>query len=239
MKTNHALCGITSSIGTTAIAALSAAALLLGSPNAQAGLIVNGSFEQPVLSAGEYRDVAGGDSTTITGWTVLGNDVGLVQNAFSEPGNGMTQFNAQAGLNSLDLTGSANSGPTDGIQQTVATTPGQQYALSFYVGRAQSSNGSSIYQGPATIRLSINGGSAVSFTNTDTPTPGFMDWQNFNTIFTAATSSTTIAFLNGTPTGTNEAGLDNVSVVGVPEPGTALFGFVCVGVAALRRRRRA
>ena len=74
----------------------------------------------------------------------------------------MNQFNAQSGLNSIDITGAGNTGPTDGIQQSVATTAGHQYALSFYVGRAQTvaGNGTGLvfYNSPATVDLSINGG---------------------------------------------------------------------------------
>src|SRR5207249_1916696 len=115
---------------------------------------------------------------------------------------------AQDGLSSLDLTGDFNTGPTDGIQQTVATTVGHLYQLSFYVGRAQSNNGNSAYQQPATVDVSIDGGPRIGFTNSNSPIPGSVDWRLFNLNFTASTSNTSIAFLSGTGFPTAEAGLD-------------------------------
>jgi hypothetical protein len=148
---------------------LFALALLLWGAQAKASsLIVNGSFEQPVLPIGGGQDFTGG-STGIPGWTVVGVDIGLLQTKYSEPQNGMIQFNAQDGLNSVDLTGAFNTGPTDGIKQTVTTTPGSTYDLSFWVGRAQSDNGFPGYQDPVTVDLSLNGGTSVGFTNNDTP----------------------------------------------------------------------
>ena len=51
------------------------------------------------------------------------------------------------------------------------------------------------------------------------------------------TSLTITANGQGTA-GIPSAPIDDLTLNAVPEPGTALFGFACVGVAALRRRRR-
>ena len=214
-----------------------ALALLLGGGGQvkAASLIVNGGFELPVLPNGGGEGFTGG-STGIPGWTVVGNDIGLLQTNLSELQNGIIRFNAQEGLNSVDLTGAFNTGPTDGITQTVATTSGSAYTLSFWVGRAQSDNGFSGYQDPATVDLSLNGGPRVSFTNSDQPTPGLVDWKQFSTSFVASGSSTTITFLNGTPINTDQAGLDNVtftpSGTAVPEPGTLTLALVAGALGA-------
>lgn len=216
--------------------------LVGGAGQAMADLITNGSFEDPVLAAGTALDVLGGDSTSIPGWTVLGINVLLIQTTYTDPpvfNSGIVQYNAQDGLNSVDLTGGGNSGPTDGIQQTVATTPGQTYDLSFYVGRTQSDNGNVHNQGPATADLSINGGASVGFTNANAVPAGYVGWEGFSVLLTAPTSSTTITFMNGNPEGPTEtdfAGLDNVSMVATPEPSSILLMGLGALAAVARRR---
>jgi hypothetical protein len=211
--------------------------LICFTSSSPANSIVDPGFETPVLPVGASQTFAGG--STIGPWTVLGVDVLLLQTNYGEPGNGVNPFNAQEGLNSVDLTGSGNTGPTDGVQQTISTLAGTNYLLSFYVGRA---TGGSFYSTPATVNLSINGGTAVAFTNSNS-TPGMINWQQFSTSLLATGSLTTIAFLNGTPLNTSEAGLDNVVVVpaAVPEPASLLIlssGLVSILGARWHRGRR-
>jgi PEP-CTERM motif len=57
-----------------------------------------------------------------------------------------------------------------------------------------------------------------------------------------ATGPTTLAFYNGDPPFDYVAGLDNVSVSGVPEPSTwalILLGFAGLGLMAHRRKSKA
>src|SRR5262249_38765310 len=132
-------------------------------------------------------------------------------------GNNVSQFNAEDGLNSLDVTGIANQGSSAGVEQVVATVPGQEYQLIFYIGRVTPNSGpSGVYPTPATVDVSIDGGARMHFTNSNV-TNGVINWQQFSAMFAAAGSSTTIDFLNGTGIGNNEAGLDNVSMVPVTE----------------------
>jgi hypothetical protein len=77
----------------------SSLALGLAAPSV-AATIVNGGFESPVLAPGTLSRYVGGQN--LNGWTVLGNDVLLVQTTLSESGNGIPAFTAQEGLNSLD-----------------------------------------------------------------------------------------------------------------------------------------
>ena len=219
-----------------------------------AASIVNGSFESPVVPvvadpALRYFQYPGG-SSAISGWTVVGDNILLLQTTFGESGppffTGVDAFNAQDALNSVDLTGGANTNSsTNGIEQAVATTAGTLYHLQFYVGRAQSNNGDSLYQTPVTLDLSLNGGTRTSFVNDDAPVSGFVNWKQFTTAFVATGPSTTIAFLNGTPTvaggGANFLGLDNVTLeAAVPEPSTLVLaglGMAGLGILAWRRRR--
>lgn len=221
-----------------ALVAISVLPLFVASARAQ---IVNGDFETPTVATGAFTQFIGGSN--MGGWTVLGRDVILVETTYSEVSNGINSFSAQSGKQALDITGSGNTGATDGIQQAITTTPGQTYQLSFYVGRA---SGNSLYATPSTVNLSINGGAVTSFTNASS-TAGTVNWQQFFAPFTANGTSTTIAFLNGTSTvangGNNYAGLDNVSITAVPEAGTFALALApalgVFGVVIARRRKSA
>jgi hypothetical protein len=200
------------------IVAISVLALASVSTPARAGLIVNGGFELPVLASGQAITFAPGATIPLTtgAWTVIGDpgtSVYLLETAYSEPFNNVTQFNAFEGSNSVDLSGPANVGPTAGVRQIVAVTPGDEYVLSFEVGRVTPNAGpGGVYPGAATVDLLIDGGARLPFTNSGVSN-GFISWQTFTHRFTASGSTATIDFLNGTPAGTNEAGLDAVSLV--------------------------
>jgi hypothetical protein len=204
-------------------------------PTAHADLFANGGFETPVLTPGTISLFSGG--ANIGGWTVVGAQVAIVQTTYGEPGNGITAFSSQEGLNSLDLTGAGNQGPTSGVQQDILTTIGQVYDLSFYVGRAAST--SPFYSSPATVDLSINGGARVGYTNTAL-TSGTNNWMQFTTSFVATSSTTKLTFLNGTPSPTAETGLDNVVLVpraaAVPEPSSAFLLISGGGIIFIARR---
>jgi hypothetical protein len=199
-----------------------------------ASLIVDGGFENPTVPVAGYTQFLGG--STMGAWKVLGNDVLLINSLYSEPGNGILAFNAQEGVQSLDLTGAGNTSPTDGVSQSVATVVGQKYQLTFWVGTA--SGFSPYYTAPATDNVSIDLGAQVSFTNPN-QTPYSINWQQFTYNFVAATSTTNIAFLNGTTPPTAEAGLDNVSLVAVPLPSSTLSGVLLLGIVAFGKYRSA
>jgi hypothetical protein len=204
--------------------------------------ILNGGFETPVVPNGTFSNINAG--SPIGAWTVVGNSVLLINTTYSETNQGINQFNAGELLQSVDLTGAGNVGLTSGVTQSVATTAGQSYTLAFLVGRASPAvgfNGASTYLTPSTANLVINGGSAVSFTNSNV-TPGSVNWQEFSYSFNATSALTSITFLNGT-TDNNFVGLDNVRLAqtAAPEPGTlallATGGMVSLGL--IRRRRKA
>jgi hypothetical protein len=216
---------------------LAASAAVAGQACA-ANLLVNGDFEAPATPNGGYIEYGGGDS--FTGWNVTGpagNAVIQLNTNYIEPN---IAFPAESGLTSMDLTGAGNTGPTSGVNQSVATVVGTTYDLSFWVGNADGS-GNASYNLPSTVNLSIDGGALQPFTNSNT-THFSTNWELFTTSFVAEGASTNIAFLNGTALGDNETGLDNVSltIAGVPEP--ASWALMMTGVfglgAVLRVNRR-
>ena len=193
----------------TSLFALAAMAASI-STSAGAQIVSNGSFETPVLTEGEARLFATGAS--IGAWTVLGsagNPVAVfsIHTMYGEASLGVTAFNAQNGLNSLDLTGSFNQGLESGVQQTIPTVIGRQYLLSFHVGRA---SGRSVYATASTVELSIDGGPRAPYTNSNS-TPGAVNWQQFTASFVATGPTTTLSFYNGQTTN-RFSGLDNVVV---------------------------
>jgi len=239
-------------------------ATCVASVPARANLLLNGSFEAPVVPSfsltcgasfntgcqGYFSpDQPGypGGPSDIAGWSVIGkggaSDVAVVL----QLGNNYTEtnvvgsslyFHAQSGNQSLDLTGEGNQGLTNGVKQSVATGGGLEYRLSFYVGNQDDSAPG--YANPSSIVLYIDGNAINTFTTPDNTTDD-VSWRHFQYDFTAASALTTIAFLNGTAAGDNYAGLDHVvlsALNAVPEPRT--FGLILSGLAAaftLRRRK--
>lgn len=213
----------------TALAALIATAPATAAIN----LVVNGDFESAPAANGGFIQYSGGSS--FPGWSVTGNDVIVIDESYSEQG---LVFNAQGGSqNAIDLTGAGNTGPANGIVQTIATSAGQKYRLTFFVGNASPTGGNAAsYTQPSTLNLTINGGLPMTYTNA-VNVPFAIDYKQFSLDFTA-TGATTLAFSNGT-VGDNMLGLDTVSVNAVPEPATwglMIVGFGMIGMASRRRQ---
>ena len=200
---------------------------------AHANLIVNGTFEDPLLTPGTFQLFTLGSGIGAgANWTVIGapGDVAVVSTTYQAP-----TFPAQEQLNWLDLTG-ASATPT-GIQQVIPTDAGVSYVLSFWVGNQNSVGVSSM------INLTVNGSQAFVATNS-LRSPN-MNWQLFTYEFTAISASTAIGFLNGDPAGDQSNGLDNVQIVvsssaAVPEPASVFIcggGLIFLGVIFRRRLR--
>lgn len=212
-------------------AILVATLLLSARLNAQ---IVNGSFETPAPPAGSYTLYNTGSS--FSGWTVVGatGNVAIVSGTFTQ--NGIS-FPAQDGAAWLDLTGTSNT--ATGVQQTIATTAGTTYNLSFWVGNVSDPNG--IFGTTSTV-FNVNGGQSFTAVNSGGVGTSTLYWQQFTTSFVASGANTTLSFTNGDPPSDNSNGLDNITVSAqstVPEPSSlALIGSGLIGLVPMVRRKR-
>ena len=186
--------------------------LIAWAPLSMANLVVNGDFEG--LAFNGYTVSSQG----LPGWTVVGNN----------PGDQVFVFPPTPGFgpqtDALDLSGFSDlSG--QGVEQAVATLAGGTYRLSFdyWAGRLF---GPSL---PGSIDVFINGTQIVDELDSgDDLLP-----RTFTYDFTAS-GPTTLRFLTGDVVLAND--IDNVSVLGIPEPTTlSLLG---LGILALLRKRR-
>jgi hypothetical protein len=223
-------------------AALVVILLLTMSGARAATLLTNGSFELPVAPVGSFTTIPVG-SSLLTGWSVIGpagTAVSPVNGTFSQSG---VSFPAQDGVQWLDLTGNG-SNSTEGVSQSVGTTTGNLYQVSYFVGNT---TGGGIFGTSSTVNVQVNGAQTFSDSNS-TVSPTTQNWAQFTHTFVATGASTTLAFINGDPAGDNNNGLDNVvlldlgPVVGaVPEPETyalMLGGLALLGFTSRRRKQR-
>jgi Protein of unknown function (DUF642)/PEP-CTERM motif len=217
--------------------ALSAWALASG---ARANLITNGGFGDPngnfVANDPGGADLVSPGSTDITGWTISGGfpvawipSGGLYGGLDPSPGNPSAFF--------LDLTGVTDHPPFDSVSQTIATTAGAHYQLTFDLGSA-------IQWGIQDGVTASAGSTSGTFISTNPGTSNNF-WDSSETLNFVASGPSTLITLAGS-TGFSYIGVDNVSVVetspgGVPEPSTwamMLVGFAGLGYAGYRRARK-
>ena len=201
------------------VAAATVAGLCLGSATpaaASVNLLSNGSFESPVFG-GSYTTV--GTGGTVGAWTVDSGSIDLIGN----------YWQAQDGLQSVDMSGNG-----DGkISQTVNTTAGQQYRLSFW--EAGNNDGGNAIKNLSAL---INNNQVGLFAfDTTGKTKSAMGWTQYTYDFVSAGGPTTVSF-QGTEGNAYGAALDNVELKAVPEASTVmLFGMLFVGGAFLLRKR--
>jgi hypothetical protein len=186
---------------------------------AQANLVQNGSFETGYEATtqinsgwpsnhGLWAPIGyNGATDTIPNWTVSGGGVDWSDSNSSVP-NSMI---AADGARFVDLN-SCCSNPPGMISQTIATTPGVSYTLSFsYSGHPYSP----CYFGPKPMQA--NAGSASLVVTADPLAEGYLDgtniWHAASVSFTATSSSTVISFQSLENDGTCAGPLvDNVRV---------------------------
>ena len=226
-------------------AAISVVAAIVGlASTANAATITDGSFETALVSSNGYYTDLGVGSTVIPGWSVVTGTVDYIT-------NGPTYWKAEDGTDALDMAGS---GPGS-IAQTIATTAGKTYGVSFYMAANPDDNS----HGYSEKELSVNAsGSATKVFSFNDPQATYQDlgWTKMTYEFTAVSSSTVLTFADidpsvntpgslyyGTPGSPYGAALDNVSISAVPEPSVWIMMLGGIGIAGgllrvARARRR-
>jgi hypothetical protein len=177
-----------------------------GTASAAANLVNNGGFEKPVVTAGSFQNFATGQS--FTGWKVVGatGAVSVVSGTFQSQG---FTFNAEAGAQWIDLTGPGGKTAT-GVAQSVATTPGTAYQLTFWVGNVNDPGGS--FGVSSTVKVFVNGALKLTAVNSLHPTNHKQGWKEFTLTVKATSSHTRISFINGDPSTDDSNGLDAVQL---------------------------
>jgi sugar lactone lactonase YvrE len=171
-------------------------------PVVSTNLLVNGSFELGSFVNQEGASVAMllyPGATNILGWTVTGT-TGYSLGWLGPNGN--LGLSAADGNYFLDLTGYHDAVPYNGVSQTVATTIGQRYSVSFEIGSSANYDGS-----PPAISVAVTG--QPTLTNTSVVS-GINMWKTFEFSFTATAASTVLTFTGVTPQNVAYIGLDHV-----------------------------
>jgi len=191
---------------------LAVLALLSGWPGqAKADLIVNGGFE-----TGDF-----------TGWTETGNTTWVRVEPYAPYPSGVTPtIDPHTGNYFATLSNYSYQG-LGGITQTVTTTPGQTYLLSYWYDMN--------YPGNDEFKVTLDGTTLSDLVNIAPQT-----WTNYTFVVTG-TGSDTVAFSGYQDSGWN--GLDDVSLsppsLSAPEPSSlAVTGISVVGMMIYMRRRR-
>jgi hypothetical protein len=189
----------------------------------RAQLITNGGFEAPFLTS--TQNISG--AFTLAGWTGVasssGGNAGLVVGTDNNlsPASGRQHYTFNGG----------NPSDQGYIQQTITTTPGQEYSLTFAIGRAGAGQNLSLTAAALadTTTLALGNYQPPAGNNYATATLSFV----------ASTHATTIRFTD-TSGGNSISDLyiDDVAVSAIPEPATTALLMATLALLYAHRRRK-
>jgi hypothetical protein len=211
------------------------AACVLASASPGAAQIINGGFEEGAFGDGSVRQVLPGDEA-LPGWSVNDNPVAWYTNGY-EPPNALRPIGVAPHSGSLAMNLGDGSVRVVSISQTFSVLPFIEQQVSFWVGN-YSANG-----GAVSIGVTIEDGTSNTLLLGETARAPATDldsiWRQFTYSFIPDGRSNTIRFSE--IGGAAYAGLDDISVVAVPEPSTwalALLGFAGLAMVGMRRATR-
>jgi hypothetical protein len=180
-------------------------AIVLGAASAAfagSNLINDGGFEHPKPPPGGVTEYNPGD--TMGAWTVTGTGNVSINSTTQAAGP------AWRGAAFLDLTGNCDCGPGAGVAQTIATTPGATYILTFRVGTLDED--SPIMDPRSTVQVYQGSTLLITAENKKIRTFDGQSWKRFNVLFTATDAQTTLTFVGDDKAGDLNCGLDGVQV---------------------------
>jgi hypothetical protein len=203
-----------------------------------ANLVANPGFEANPIFPSLFTTLSKGDTSSLPGWIINGsfcaNCISIVDTTYTEASNvGILHFFSHSGNQFVDLTAGGTSFASD-AQQGVSLVPGS-YRLSFWLGNMD--NAASNYSGASIVQVMIQGAcgaNPTTFVN-DNSTSGQINWQQFSMDFGCADFGGipgVIDFVNVT-VGDHLVGLDDVSVIALPEPTTFVVTALGLVAAAL------
>ena len=230
-----------------AVQSIIAATVLMSASSAHANLIRNGGFEEGTFGDGSVRVIviSPGD-TALSGWTVNDNPIAWYTNGYEPNPLKPIGVGPRSGNFAINLCDGSVSNLCDGsvrpvsISQTFTILPFIEQQVSFWVGN-YSGNG-----GPVSIGVTIQDGTSNTVLLSETATARATDldsaWQQFTYSYISripdGTSNTIVFSEIG---GNVYAGLDDITVVAIPEPSTwalALLGFAGLAMVGIRRAAR-
>jgi len=148
-------------------------------------------LSRPVIGQVEYILNGGFETVDFTGWTLTGDNYWTIVDNGTNSGIAPRSGNYEAALGTASTWGY--------LSQTVATSPGTSYLLSFWLNHSGGDPGDAIV-------VSWNGTTLLNETNPPAPV-----WTNYQFIVTAAGTSTVLQF-GYDVTGIDYLGLDDVSL---------------------------
>jgi hypothetical protein len=162
----------------SAAAILQVLPLPTGAAAAGPNLLVNGSFEQPVVPAGQAYSILGPGA--LPGWTIVRGTVSVHQDWQPAPGQGHQ---------SLGLAGDH----PGTIEQSFATVPGQQYRFSGWISHDY---GDGVPEGRADVYLNVT--FFVQLYHNAPSSQTDMRWLPFSYAFRATGTSTSLRLVDVT-----------------------------------------